>query len=88
MLEAKAKDQKHRRKRSPKKKGLHKNFSGDLQFIGVSRIFDCGKPKPQITWNNVIKIFPNRKFLWDKDIVEWKIWNRCCQDFAKEEGLN
>ena len=33
MLEAKAKDQGHKRKRSPKKKkkGLHKNFSGDLQ---------------------------------------------------------
>ena len=31
MLEAKAKDQGHKRKRSPKKKGLHKNFSRDLQ---------------------------------------------------------
>ena len=32
MLEAKAKDQGHRRKCSPKKKkGLHKNFSGDLK---------------------------------------------------------
>ena len=33
MLETKAKDQGHKRKRSPKrkKKGLHKNFSGDLQ---------------------------------------------------------
>ena len=31
MLEAKAKDQGHKRKRSPKKKGLHKNFSSDLQ---------------------------------------------------------
>ena len=30
MLEAKAKDQGHKRKCSPKKKGLHKNFSGDL----------------------------------------------------------
>ena len=46
MLEAK--DQRHRRKRSPKKKGLQKYFSGDLQFIGVPRIFDCGRPKPQI----------------------------------------
>ena len=32
-----------------------------------------GKPKPQITWNDVIQIFPKRKFLWDKDIVRWKI---------------
>ena len=31
MLEAKAKDQGHKRKCSPKKKGLYKNFSGDLQ---------------------------------------------------------
>ena len=31
MLEAKAKDQGHKRKCSPKKKGLHIIFSGDLQ---------------------------------------------------------
>ena len=42
MLEAKAEDQGHRRKRSPKKKGLQKFFSGDLHFIGVPRIFDWG----------------------------------------------
>ena len=40
MLEAKAKDRGHRCKRSPKKKGFQKYFSGDLQFIGVPRIFD------------------------------------------------
>ena len=41
MLEAKAKDQGHKRKRFPKKKkGFQKFFSGDLQFIGVPRIFD------------------------------------------------
>ena len=51
------------------KKGLQKFFSGDLQFIGVARIFDWGRPKPQITCNDVIKIFPKRKFLWDKDIA-------------------
>ena len=49
MLEAKAKDQGHKRKRSPKKKGRQKSFSGDLQFIGVPRIFDWGSPKLQIT---------------------------------------
>ena len=49
MLEAKAKDQGHRRKRSPKKKGLQKFFSGNLQFIGVPKIFDWGWPKLQIT---------------------------------------
>ena len=73
-----AKDQGHKRKRSPKKKVLQKIFSGDLPFIGVPRIFDWGRPKPQITWYDVIKIFPKRKFLRDKDIVRWKIWNRCC----------
>ena len=31
MLEAKAKDQGHKRKCSQKKQGLHKNFLGDLQ---------------------------------------------------------
>ena len=31
MLEAKAKDQGHKRKCSPKKKGLQKFFSGDLK---------------------------------------------------------
>ena len=42
MLEAKAKDQGHSRKCSPKKKGLQKSFSGNLQFKGVARIFDWG----------------------------------------------
>ena len=48
MLEAKAKDQGHRRKRS-KKKGFQKFLSGDLQFIGVPRIFDWERTKPQTT---------------------------------------
>ena len=52
MLEAKAKDQRHRRMCS-QKKGLQKFFSGDLQFIGVTRIFGWGRPKPQITCNDV-----------------------------------
>ena len=42
MLEAKAKDQGHSRKCSPKKKRSSKSFSGNLQFIGVARIFDWG----------------------------------------------
>ena len=71
MLEAK--DQEHRRKRSPKKKGLQKFFSGDLQIHWRTQDFDWGRPKPQIACNNVIKIFPKRKFLRDKDIVGWKI---------------
>ena len=35
--------------------------------------FDWGRPKPKITCYDVIKIFRKRKFLWDKDIVGWKI---------------
>ena len=42
MLEAKAKDQGHSRKCFPKKKVFKKSFSGNLQFIGVARIFDWG----------------------------------------------
>ena len=49
MLEAKAKDQGHRRKRSPKKKKFFKNFFQKIQFVGVARIFDWGRPKLQIT---------------------------------------
>ena len=71
-LEAKARDQRHMSKCSPKK-SLQKFFSGDLQFIRVPTIFDWGRLKPQITCNDVIKFFPKRKFLFDKDIVGWKI---------------
>ena len=40
MLEAKAKDQGHKRKCSPKKKkGLHKNFSSDLHEKTFSKKF-------------------------------------------------
>ena len=46
MLEAEAKDQGHRRKRSSKKNGLQNFFSGDLQIISVPRIFSWGRPKP------------------------------------------
>ena len=42
MLEAKAKDQGHKRKCSPKKKGLHKNFSGAVQKKNVfQKIFQA-----------------------------------------------
>ena len=45
---ARGQGQGHRRKRS-QKKDLQNFFSGDLQFIGVPRIFHWGRPKPQIT---------------------------------------
>ena len=70
MLEAKAKDT---AASVLQKKGLQKSFLGDLQFIGEPRIFDWGRPKSQIPCNDVIKNFPNRKFLWDKDIKGRKI---------------
>ena len=54
MLEAKAKDQRHSRKFSPKKKVFKKVF----QAIGVARISDWRRPKPQITCNDVIKNLP------------------------------
>ena len=38
-----------------------------------SQNFRLGGPKPQITCNDVIKNFQKRNFLWNKDIVEWKI---------------
>ena len=43
-------------------------------------------------WKSHQKFSKKELFLWDKDIVGWKIWNRCLlalnQDFAKKEGLN
>ena len=94
MLEAKTKDQGHRRKRSPKKKR-----SSNIFFQAISNslaypefLIGGGLNHKSHEMNDVIKIFPRRKFLWDKDIVGWKIRNRCClfahnQDFTKEEGL-
>ena len=72
MLEAKAKDQGHSRKCSPKKKGLQKSFSGNLQFIGVARIFDWGglnHKSHEMTSSKICPLALN-------------------QDFAKGEGLN
>ena len=82
MLEAKAKDRNARGQgQGPrtqpqvfsKIKVFKKSFSGNLQFIRGPRIFDWGRCKQQITCNDVIKNFQKRKFLWDKDIVGWKI---------------
>ena len=39
MLEAKDKDQGHRRKCSPKKKALQKNFSGDILKRKTKKVF-------------------------------------------------
>ena len=53
MLEAKAKDQGHKRKCSPKKKkGLHKNFSGDLKKKkGLTKIFQAISTKTRFSKN-------------------------------------
>ena len=40
------------------------------ETIGVARIFDWEGLKPEITYNDVIRNFQKRNFLWDKDIVE------------------
>ena len=70
MLEAK--DQGHSRKCFPNKKGLQKSFSGNLQFIGVARIFDwrgLNHKSRAMTSSKICLLALN-------------------QDFAKEEGLN
>ena len=72
MLEAKAKDQEHSGKCSPKKKGLQKSFSGNLRFIVVARIFDWGglnHKSHAMTSSKICLLALN-------------------QDFAKGEGLN
>ena len=52
MLEANAKDQGHKRKCSPKKKGLHKNFLGDLQKKKVfTKIFQAISTKNRFPKN-------------------------------------
>ena len=48
-----------------KKRSL-KSFSDDLQFIGVPKILDWERPKPQITFNDVIKNFQKKKFCGTK----------------------
>ena len=90
MLEAK--DRGHSRKRSPKKK-VFKNI---FQAISNSWAYPKVLIKEGLNHKSHEMTSPKffqRKFLRDKDIVGWKIWNRCClfarnQDFAKEEGLN
>ena len=73
MLEAKAKDQGHSRKCfQKKKKGLQKSFSGNLQFIGVARIFDWGG------LNHKSRAMTSSKIC----LLAFN------QDFAKGEGLN
>ena len=55
--------------------------------------FGMGGGKPQIACNDVIRTFRKRNFLWDKDIVEWKIrssglvWH-LPRILLKGEGLN
>ena len=60
--------------------------------IGKARMFDMGVGKLQITCHDVSRYFRKRNFLWDKDIVEWKIRSRDLvlalnQDFAKGKRL-
>ena len=74
MLKAKAKDQGHSRKGSPKTKitSLQKSFSSNLQFIGVARVFDwrgLNHKSHAMTSSKICLLALN-------------------QDFAKGEGLN
>ena len=76
MLEAKAKDQGHRRKRSPKKKVFKIFFQAISNSLAYPEFLIGGglnHKSQNDVWNDVIKIFPKKKFLWDKDIVGWKI---------------
>ena len=67
MLEAKAKDQGHKRKCSPKKKkGLHKNFSGDLQKKKSSQKFFKRSPRKNVfqkIFQALLKILTIQKIL-------------------------
>ena len=68
----KAKDQGHSRSVIQKKKGLQRSFSGNLQFIRESRIFDWGglnHKSHEMTSSKTCLLRHN-------------------QDFAKGEGLN
>ena len=60
------------------------------QSIGVARIFDWGGPNHKSQAMTLSEIFKKGNFLWDKDIVEWKIWSRSLlalnQDFGKGRG--
>ena len=62
MLEAKAKDQGHKRKCSPKKKGLHKNFLDDLpkKKRSSQKFF---KRSPQKIFQALHKIFTIQKIV-------------------------
>ena len=64
MLEAKAKDQGHRRKRFQKKnKQVFKSFFQAISnSLAYPEVLIGGGLKTQITRNDVIKIFPKRKF--------------------------
>ena len=60
MLEAKAKDQGHKRKCSPKKKGHQKNFSGDLKKKGLHRNFSSNLHKNTFS-KKFFKIFFSKR---------------------------
>ena len=76
---------------SVKPSHIRKSFQVTCQHRR-SQDFWLGGPKPQITCNDVIRNFQKRNFLWDKDIVEWKIWSRSLlalnQILVKREGKN
>ena len=72
-------------------KSVQKSFSGDLQFVGVPRIIDWGRPKPQITCNDVIKnfskeeVFVGQKYRRMEDLKSLPGGKK--PGFCKERGL-
>ena len=62
------------------------------RYIGVTRIFDWGEAKPQITRNDVIKIFQKKGLFIRQRYRRMEIQKpgptlACNLGFAKEKGL-
>ena len=75
------------------KNSLQSTFASTLFHRRSQDFWLGGGPKPKITCNDVIRNFRKRNFLWDKDIVEWKIRSRGpvwheTRISLKGEGLN
>ena len=78
MLEAKAKDQGHKRKCSPKKKGLHKNLSGDLHKKTFSKKFFKRSTKFNNSKNSAVLEPRTGQFLrtWSLEAKDFKMYPR------------
>ena len=88
MLEAKAKNQGHRRKCSPKQKDLQKSFSGNLQFIGIARIFDWGglNHKSHAMTSSKTCLLPLNKNFAKGEGLNWYNWKVHIRNFRDEKA--